>query len=103
MAQTSKSRSRAGKKASASKKPAKSAAGRTAAPNRGRKSGGKSTTSKSARGADKQTRGGGSFLWRATKALISLGIWGVIALAAVLVYYGWNLPDVTDIDVADPV
>lgn len=102
MAQTSKSKSRAGKKTSAAKKSPKSAAGRTAASDRGRKAGRKNAASKPARGADKQTRGGGSFLWRATKALISLSIWGVIALAAVLVYYGWTLPDVTGIDKADP-
>lgn len=40
----------------------------------------------------------GSLLWRGTKALITIGIWGTVALAAVLIYYGWTLPDVTDID-----
>jgi len=99
MAQTGKTGTRPGKKSPAPKKSAKSARS-GAAPSRARKAGaGRPAAAKAGAGA-KPPRRGGSLVWRAAKALITLGIWGIVALGAVLIYYGWTLPDVTDIDKA---
>ncbi|WP_425406944.1 transglycosylase domain-containing protein [Hwanghaeella sp.] len=96
MAQTGKTKTRAGKKSGASKKPAKSRVGRGSARDTGRKNGAARTRADAA----ESPRRRGSLVWRITKALISLSIWGVVALTAVLAYYGWTLPDVTDIEKA---
>ncbi len=104
MAQTGKTGTRSGKKSPAPKKsakPAKSAAGRSRARSAGTgKADTGQTRSGKTRAGDVPQRRGGSIVWRTAKALISLSIWGAVALGAVLIYYAWTLPDVTDIDQA---